>query len=411
MSVEGETINRESVWNVLDFGAVPDGESDNTAAFQRALDEASKAGGGVVHVPTGRFSFSGSLSVPNDVALRGVFAYSPAHAGIRDKREELEPRFGSVLMPRGGRGSEEGDAFIQLNSSSTLQGLCVYYPDQDPQAPEPAAYPWCVSMRRNNPAILDCELLNPYKAIDASFNQRHLIRNVHGQCLYQGILVDRIMDIGRIENVHWNPWWSFGPYKWTMANGTAFSFGRSDWQSVTNCFCWGYSVGYRFFEGEKGTANGSYLGIGADNCHTCVRVEESAMSTLLITNGEFVSIEGEDPCQIRVMPSHTGSVRFNNCAFWGATNRCAVVEGEGTVHFTNCTFCEWDHHGKDTYAIEAFGGTVAVRGCEFREPKRQVLLGKGVERAIVTENFIAGREQMNCTAAKKVILANNLAQE
>ncbi len=411
MSVDGETLNRESVWNVMDFGAVPDGETDNTAAFQRALDEASRRDGGVVHVPTGRFSFAGSLSVPNDVTLRGVFAYSPAHAGIRDKREQWEPRFGTVLMPRGGHGSEDGDAFVELNNSSTLQGVSVFYPDQDPQAPEPAAYPWCVSMKRNNPAILDCELLNPFKGIDATFNQRHLIRNVHGQCLYRGILVDRILDIGRIENVHWNPWWSFGPHKWTMLNGIAFSFGRSDWQSVLNCFCWGHHVGYRFFEGEKGTANGSYLGIGADNCHTAVLVEESAMSTLLITNGQFVSIEGEDPCQIRVAPSHTGSVRFNNCAFWGATNRCAVIEGEGTVNFTNCTFCEWDHHGKDAHCIEAFGGTVAVRGCEFREPKRQVLLGEGVARAIVTENFIAGREQMNCAAAKRVVVANNVADE
>ena len=43
------------------------------------------------------------------------------------------------------------------------------------------------------------------------------MRNVTGQPLRRGILVDAIYDIGRIENVHFNPWWS---------NRGAFTIGR-----------------------------------------------------------------------------------------------------------------------------------------------------------------------------------------
>ena len=54
--------------------------------------------------------------------------------------------------------------------------------------------------------------------------------------------------IGRIENVHFNPWFSMKPklFEWQLANGEAFIFGRSDWEYVLNTFCFGYGVGYKF---------------------------------------------------------------------------------------------------------------------------------------------------------------------
>lgn len=50
-----------ATWNVITAGAKPDGTSDNTAIFQRLLDEAGKAGGGEVTVPAGgRFASRGT---------------------------------------------------------------------------------------------------------------------------------------------------------------------------------------------------------------------------------------------------------------------------------------------------------------------------------------------------------------
>ena len=42
------------------------------------------------------------------------------------------------------------------------------------------------------------------------------------------------------------------------------------------------------------------------------------------------------------------------------------------------------------YAIEAMGGSVLVRGCEFKEDKNQVYLGEKVDRAIITDNLFQG---------------------
>lgn len=397
----------DSTWNVLDFGAVADGETDNTAAFQAALDAAGAARGGIVLAPTGRYSFAGSLTFPKEVSLRGIYAYAPAHAGVRDRSDE-KPEFGTVLMPRGGAGTEDGPPFITLQTNSALQGVCVFYPDQDPEA-EPKPYPYTVVMRGNNPAIIDVELLNPYNAIDASKNQRALVRNVHGQPLHIGVYVDVVYDIGRIENVHWNPWWSMSEklFQWQMKNGTGFIFGRTDWHYVHNTFCFGYNVGYKFIETEHGSTNGNFLGIGADDCYTSVVVEQSAPFGILITNGEFVSFHGPDPTMVRVTPSHSGTVRFSNCAFWGPCNRNAVIEGKGTVGFSDCTFVQWACRDEEFPSIDVRDGSVLIRGCEFKENKPQVRLGKDVDRAIITENLIRGKQRIENKAKGRAIIRDN----
>ena len=90
----------------------------------------------------------------------------------------------------------------------------------------------------------------------------------------------------------------------------------SDWQYVFNTFCYGYNVGYKFIKSDTGMCNGNFLGIGADDCFTAVDVEASAPFGLLISNGEFTSFHGPDPTMVRVEPDNSGSVRFENCAFW-----------------------------------------------------------------------------------------------
>ncbi len=209
-------------------------------------------------------------------------------------------------------------------------------------------------------------------------------------------MVDAIYDIGRIENVHFNPWWSNRPrlFKWQMENGEAFIFGRSDWQYVYNTFCFGYKIGYKFIKGGRGVCNGNFLGIGADDCHTALVVEECAPYGLLITNGEFVSFHGPDPTMIEVSENNRGSIRFVNCAFWGPCNQIAKVGGKGTVGFSDCTFCQWGGKEGDRPAIQAQSGTVLIRGCEFQKDRPHIQLGTDVDRAIIAENIFTGMERI-----------------
>jgi len=397
-------------FSVREFGAKGDGQTDDTAAFQSALEAAAKAGGGTVHAPRGNYFFAGHLNVPTAVTLEGIWTSVPAHNGIRDRGLPKPTDDGTTFLVTENAEKEEGAPFITLNHNSTLKGVVLYYPNQDPAA-EPKPYPWAIAMRGKNPAVLQVELLNPYNGIDASRNERHLIRDVQGQPLRRGIFVDSIYDIGRIENVHFNPWWSSRGklFAWQMEHGEAFIFGRTDWQYVFNTFCFGYNVGYKFTQTKAGVCNGNFLGIGADDCFTAVVVEQSAPMALLISNGEFVSFHGPDPTMVEVAASHSGSVRFVNCAFWGPCNQIARLAGKGTVGFSDCTFVQWDRQREGRPALRVESGSLLVRGCEFRENKPQIELGQAVRRAVITGNLITGKERIANHSQGQVVIADNAA--
>lgn len=382
-------------YSVRDFGAKGDGKTDDTAAFQKALDTAGAAGGGVVYAPRGNYFFAGRLNVPRAVTIKGMWESVPSHIGIRNRGQAKPTEYGTTFLVTENRGTEDAPAFITLNDNSTLKGVVLYYPDQDP-AEEPQPYPYAIAMRGKNPAVLSVELLNPYNGIDATRNERHLIRDVHGQPLRRGVYVNSIYDIGRIENVHFNPWWSMQPklFAWQQKNGEAFIFGRTDWQYVLNTFCFGYGIGYKFIRTKEGVCNGNFLGIGADDCFTALVVEECAPYGLLITNGEFVSFHGPDPTMIRVEPTNTGSVRFVNGAFWGPCHQIARLAGKGTVGFSDCTFVQWDAKREGRHALQVESGTVLVRGCEFRENKPHIELKEGVRRAVVSDNVYEGEAKI-----------------
>lgn len=396
-------------FNVRDFGAAGDGTTDDTEAFQKALDAAGKNGGGVVYAPRGNYFFAGHLNVPNAVSLAGIWESVPAHNGLRDQGLPKPTDDGTTFLVTEGAGREDGPAFITLNTNSTLKGVVLYYPEQNADD-VPKTYPWAIAMRGKNPAVLAVEMLNPYNGIDATQNERHLIRDVHGQPLRRGVLVDAVYDIGRIENVHFNPWWSVNPglFQWQMANGEAFTFGRTDWQYVLNTFCFGYKVGYKFIKTPAGVCNGNFLGIGADDCHTALVVEECAPFGLLVTNGEFVSFHGPDPTMVEVREVNSGSVRFVNCAFWGPCSQIARIAGTGTVGFSDCTFVEWGGKEGTRPAIQARAGTLLVRGCEFRQDRPQVELGVNIVRAIISENLFAGPERILNRSKGKVQIARNV---
>lgn len=419
-------VSPAATLNVMDFGAVGDGQTDDTAAFQKALDEAANSESQTLLAPRGNYRFEGSLNVPQGVTLKGVAESVPAHNGLRDRGLPKPTDDGTTFLVVTGAGKPGDPAFLTLNTNSTLKGVCLYYPEQKDDD-TPVEYPYAVAMRGKNPALLDCELLNPYRGIDASRNERHLIRNVSGQPLRLGIYVDAIFDIGRIENVHFNPWWSMKPklLQWQMENGEAFVFGRTDWQYVHNTFCFGYNVGYRFIETERGVCNGNFLGIGADDCYTAVVVDQCAPMGLLITNGEFVSFHGPEPTMVRVGEKNRGSVRFSNCAFWGPCRQIAVLDGAGTVGFGDCTFVQWGFKDREaeesdlrrrnqkervvTPALRQLGGNLIVRGCEFQDDMPQILIGEKAKKAVVTGNLIRGLERIENRAGEKpgIVIRDN----
>lgn len=90
--------------SVTDYGAIADGSTDCTEAFQRAIDECHAAGGGVVHVPPGHWRIATHLEVQASVTLEGVWRAPPTVDAYHDPADPAGGPLlrGSVLLPRRG---------------------------------------------------------------------------------------------------------------------------------------------------------------------------------------------------------------------------------------------------------------------------------------------------------------------
>jgi hypothetical protein len=371
------------VLNVQDFGAAGDGKQDNTKAFAAAMKAAAETGNGTVFVPRGRYLIRGHLDVPEGVMLEGVFRAPSART----------EHSGSVLLAVAGSGEAKGEPFITLHTSCTLRGLTVFYPEQTMKNP-PVPYPWTIRGHGDNISLVDLLLVNPYQAVDFGTLPagRHFIRGLYGQPLYRGLFIDKCLDVGRVENVHfWSFWggWDGELYEFMRKEAVAFVLGRTDWEFLTGCFCIGYHIGFQFIQNQRGPGNCLLTQCGSDIGPTAVRVESvQSHAGVSFVNCQFMA-------GIEVGPANTGPVKFTACGFWGVptTDYHARLEGNGHTTFTGCHFTGWGQRDRMAPAILARSGGLTVTGCDFMDlGKAQITLEPGVEAALVFGNRLREKQ-------------------
>lgn len=402
---------RAADWNVVDHGAIGDATTDCTPAFQKALDEAGNAGGGIVNVAAGRYRINGTLKIPQGVTLQGTFRMVPSDYGDPTKLA------GSVLLAYAGRGSIEGEPFIRLQgNNSGIAGFLIRYPEWKQTDVPPVAYPPTIASNGTvNTAVIDCCILNGYEAVHFEGAARFLVRNVHGYPSFRGLYVDACYDIGRVENCHF---WPYGvnyvpsdPYcKWVNLNGVAFEFARTDWQYVVNTFCFGYGVGYKFSKTKHGTCNGNFLGIGADCCTRAILVEDSQAPGLLITNAELVGrwTSDDSVCIEIAETAGEGKLSLNNCSFWGPIDRCVWARSP-RMQFTaiGTQFLQWDTGQRSAPAIQIDAGKTIIQGNNFGDGDLHVQIGPRVQSAILMGNQATGGFRVENQAGKRTQLVAN----
>jgi Pectate lyase superfamily protein len=404
-----EGRNASIPWvSVLEYGAKGDNATDCTQAFQKALDSVgtrqnSTIGGGVVYAPPGWYVFQSSIVIPSGVTLQGSFTYAPSHKLV-DKQSMDD---GTFLIPIGGRGDDRPTSrFIEVQANAALTGLVIYHKEQE-RVQTPISYPWSVMMTGSNAAIADVELLNSWKGINATRAARHYIARIHGQPIHTGIFIDSTYDIGRMEDVQFNPWYSQTKpfYMHQILHGRAFVFGRTDWEYVFNTFAYGYAIGYHFIDTSTGSPNGNFLGIGADiMTNASVLVESSKLNGILITNGEFsVNSErdppGIDPHSAEIVTTETneGPVKLVNCAFWGPSHSIARISGSGVVTFSDCQFWYWAKGRYDSHNLAALrilsGSRAIITSNVFYENKPSIEIAENASQVIVSNNMFNGTEK------------------
>lgn len=372
-----------------DYGVQGDEVFDNTAALQAALDAAHDKGP-ICYLPPGQYRLNGALVIPPGVTLAGSSGGVP----------HSEHLIGTVLLAYGERGKPDGIPLITLKPNATVCRLVVHYPEQT--FPDIAPYPWTIRGDGEMCQVEDVTLTNPYQALDfgTRWNELHIIRNVFACPLKIGVYIDQCTDIGRLENVHFNPnFWTRMALKprfsgqnqklhaYLQQNLVGFKIGKTDWEYITNCFVIFPVIGFYLDDFGHGPGNAVITQSGADITPLAVRVDGvQDHAGVQFVNGQFMGT-------IIVGEKNRGPVKLANCGFWGVpgTQEHVVKSGPGTLMLTSCHFTGWDHKGEGKPCIRADGGRLVVNGCEFLDGgKRQVVLEKGLKAATITGCLLRG---------------------
>ena len=366
--------------NARDYGVKGDGTTDDTQALQAALDAASRKGP-ICFMPPGLYRLNGGLTVPAGVTLCG------ASGGVPHSEQPI----GTVFLAFGGKGQPEGAPLVTLKSNAVIRNITIHYPEQT--LSEVLSYPWSIRADGELCQILDMCLTNPFQAIDlgTKWNELHLVRNVFACPLNIGIYIDQCTDIGRIENVHFNPnFWTRMALKpgfpggnvraYLEKNLVGFKIGKTDWEFISNSFVIFPRIGFHFDDFGHGPGNAVITQSGSDICPVAVRVDRTqAHAGVQFANGQFMST-------VEVGPQNQGPVKFTNCGFWGTalTKEQVRHEGNSALIMTACHFTGWDHAAKGAPCIRAAGRHLMVNGCEFMDPGKQpIILEKGLKAATV----------------------------
>jgi hypothetical protein len=258
---------------VTDYGAQAVPGFDNREVFQLAIDAAEAAGGGVVYIPSGNYEFRSSkstttkirlgsetfeeyvyeyvLTLPPGVQLRGDWAGAEAVGGtILEVRVGVDsPNYdrkveGWRFNPHSNFAPHKAytsiaDRFIEMNSSTGVTNLSIWYPDQDIN--NVRKYPWTLFQTSGDSATLEnVTLVNAYNGFYSAPSELHYILNSCITALNTGIELHVCTDIGRIENVSIDPkYWANSALtgapsldavsKYTKEKATGFKMHRSDW--------------------------------------------------------------------------------------------------------------------------------------------------------------------------------------
>lgn len=349
ISDEGGNIISSLRADVGMFGAVGDGITNDTPAFQAAIDYVSSIGGGTVTFSK-KHLLDTSLIIKDYVTLEGPLGLPdeilPATVADYDSKKGV-----LVVNPA---------ATITTNDSASLCNCVVIRKDLNlpfTSAAEAAAgvlafSGTAITVGGAGSYFHHLLILGFNTAIYSSNFERIRCEYVQGDCT-NGIDLRTVFDIAYVENCHFWPWttthqsWTFTsvPPSFTAAGslltrtGTAYRFAATnDWSKLTNCFSFGYANGFVV----DSSNNVNIIGCGADyygaiTGSTSVGFTVSGTSKNTMLSGCQAAAQGTG-ILVDISASPGRGVRILGCNTWN----------------------------NDTAAVSIQNGRALIQGCEFR---------------------------------------------
>jgi len=256
--VQGTTTRRASISqlrgavladrgvDVRDFGAVGNGSANDAPAIQAAINSLGTAGG-VVQLGPRTYRLASAIVITNtSVRLQGAGFNEGGGPGNGTWLTVDQTGFTPITFTGvAARGSVLRDIAFRQSHTATQNASWA-----------PTNYDYLIR-------VTDClggvdfdnvMLSGINRGIFVRNSGRTDFRRMRGQVFTTGIEIDESYDTGRIQNLHFWPFWSANDHvvRWQQANGDALIFRRCDGVFVDQAFVLGYRSMFRFSSSAAG---------------------------------------------------------------------------------------------------------------------------------------------------------------
>ncbi|WP_186270323.1 hypothetical protein [Burkholderia gladioli] len=278
---DGEAISAS-----IFVGELADGETDNHAEYQNAIDWVYGQGGGVVFIPPYRRSrLRDSLDILPGVTLG-------AHvAGVGSPGTNVSTPYAAM----GGALLLDVDASLRIHSSASIHGALIRpYGMTFPQVDSSQWASTAIQLMGDDTNVLRSMILGFGQAISGGGVQRPNVSYCKIDCV-NGIDLEEVLDIAMLEKIHFWPFATIAtvnkPSNWSDRNGAAVRLHNTvDWANVLDVFAYNYDYGVIL----SGVAQATVANFKTDGPFTVARgtgregtvgilVEDGSQATRIIT--------------------------------------------------------------------------------------------------------------------------------
>ncbi len=206
--------------SVTDFGAVADGKTDSSAAFNAAIKAAGEDGDNtrLVTVPAGKYLIDSPVEISIGTHLKGA---GKKGTTIIINRHDFVP------FTMGHSVRVEGMGFTYPNNLETIK----------PKKAEPT-----ILLTGINPEVVDVSFDGSWTCISTPEGVETnagggLFRDINGWSHYRGIVISGAKDINKFENIHWFVGGTtVSGEAYYAQNRVCFDFGNVDGVMMDHCF-------------------------------------------------------------------------------------------------------------------------------------------------------------------------------
>lgn len=183
--------------------------------------------------------------------------------------------------------------------------------------------------------------------------------HIWGRPLRNGIFVDTALDVVKINDVHFWPFWN-KDQGWARSNGVGIRLGRVDNPQLSNIFVLGYDVGIETVQAEKGiTSKLMMMNVDADMCNRAL-VIGGQNTTAVVTN---FSAQGSPRVHGINVVGDGARLQAANIRLTNYTANALKADGNASRVFLQNAWLElWNRSDSGFSAIEASSGATVYLG-------------------------------------------------